>query len=82
MLVVRDDDVVLEHSFYDQDGVLVKSLKTNEIKTFSGRTIPSIQRMQKVDAEGEWTEIRILKAEYGIKIPPRMFTLTNLRNPR
>ena len=82
VLTIRDDDVVLEHAFYDQDGNLVKSLKTNEIKTFSGRTVPSIQRMQKVDAEGEWTEIRIIKAKYGVKIPPRTFTLTNLRNPR
>jgi outer membrane lipoprotein-sorting protein len=82
ILTIREDDVVLEHAFYDQDGELVKSLKTNEIKSFSGRTVPSIQRMQKVGAEGEWTEVRILTAKYGVKIPPRTFTLTNLRNPR
>lgn len=82
VLTIRDDDVVLEHAFYDQDGALVKALKTTEIKIFSGRTVPSIQRMQKVGAEGEWTEIRIKRADYGIKIPPRTFTLTNLRNPR
>ena len=82
VLQIRDDDVVLEHAFYDQDGQLIKKLTTLEIKAFSGRTIPAVQRMQKVDAEGEWTEIRINKAEYGIKISNRTFTLTNLRNPR
>jgi hypothetical protein len=82
VLQIRDDDVVLEHAFYDQDGQLVKKLTTLAIKEFSGRTVPAIQRMQKVDEEGEWTEVRVNKAEYGIAIKSRTFTLSNLRNPR
>lgn len=79
---VRADDVVLSHEFYDQDGQLVKSLTTREVKIFSGRAVPSIQRMQKAGVENEWTEIRIKTAKYGVTIPARTFTLTNLRNPR
>ncbi|MDX1812428.1 MAG: outer membrane lipoprotein-sorting protein [Gammaproteobacteria bacterium] len=82
VLKVRDDDVLLEHAFYDQDGKLIKKLVTLEIKVFSGRTIPAVQRMQKVETKGEWTEVRVSKAEYGIDIPGRTFTLTRLRNPR
>lgn len=82
VLQIRDDDVVLEHAFYDQDGQLVKKLTTLAIKEFSGRTVPAIQRMQKVGEEGEWTEVRVNRAEYGIEISSRTFTLTNLRNPR
>jgi len=82
VLQIRDDDVILEHAFYDQDGELIKKLSTLEIKEFSGRAIPAIQRMQKTDSEGEWTEIRIHVADYSVKIPTRTFTLTNLRNPR
>ncbi|MDH5546295.1 MAG: outer membrane lipoprotein-sorting protein [Gammaproteobacteria bacterium] len=79
---IRDDDVILEHAFYDQDGKLIKSLTTRELKTFSNRTVPSIQRMQSVDKPDEWTEIRMKNVRYGIRIPERTFTLTNLRNPR
>ena len=82
LMRVREDYVVLEHSFYDQDGKLVKTLKTTEVKNFSGREVPSIQRMQSVDKENEWTEVRIKEAKYGIKISDRTFTLSNLRNPR
>ena len=40
------------------------------------------QRMQKVEAPDEYTEIQVLSARYEIDIPDRMFTLSNLRNPR
>lgn len=82
VLKIRDDHVVLEHRFYDQDGELVKQLRTLEVGEMGGRTIALRQRMQKVDEPGEWTEIRMNAVEYGIDIPDRVFTLSNLRNPR
>ena len=81
-LRIRDDYVVLEHRFYDQDGELVKALKTLEIEEMSGRTIASRQRMVKEDEPEEWTEIEVLSVEYEIDIRDSVFTLSNLRNPR
>lgn len=82
VLRIRDDNVVLEHSFYDQDGELVKALESLEIGEMGGRMVALRQRMAKVDAADEWTEIRVLDVEYDIEVPDSLFTLSNLRNPR
>ncbi len=81
-LRIREDHVVLEHRFYDQDGELVKALKTLAIDEMGGRTIASRQRMAKADASEKWTEIEVLSVEYEIDIGDSVFTLSNLRNPR
>ena len=82
VLRIREDNVVLEHSFYDQDGELVKTLQSLEIGEMGGRVVALVQRMAKVDTPDEWTEIRVLAVEYDIDVPDSMFTLSNLRNPR
>ncbi len=82
VLRIREDHVVLEHSFYDQDGELVKSLRSLEIGVMGGRTVALRQRMSKADAPEEWTEIQIASVEYEIDIRDSLFTLSNLRNPR
>ena len=50
ILVIRDDSVLVEHRFYDQDGALVKALRTLEIGAMGGRTVAIRQRMEKADA--------------------------------
>jgi outer membrane lipoprotein-sorting protein len=82
VLTIRADHVVLEHAFYDQDGQVVKTLKTLEIGDMGGRTIATRQRMQKADEPGEWTEIAVLEVEYDLELRDSLFTLSNLRNPR
>ena len=82
VLRIREDHVVLEHRFYDQDDELVKSLESLEIAEMGGRTVARRQRMTKTDEPEEWTEIQINSVEYEIDIPDSMFTLSNLRNPR
>lgn len=79
---VRDDYLLLEHSFYDQGNVLVKTLTTQEIKTMGGKAIAARQRMQKADKPDEWTEIATREAQFGLDLPASLFTLANLRNPR
>ncbi|MDJ0761024.1 MAG: outer membrane lipoprotein-sorting protein [Woeseiaceae bacterium] len=82
VLMIREDHVVLEHRFYDQDGALVKALTTLEIDDMGGRTVASRQRMQKTDEADEWTEISVQKVEYEVDVTDSLFTLSNLRNPR
>lgn len=81
-LRIREDHVVVEHRFYDQDGELVKALETLEIEEMGGRTIASRQRMAKADVPEEWTQIEVVSVEYEIDISDSVFTLSNLRNPR
>lgn len=82
VLTIRDDHVMLEHAFYDQDDELVKTLKSLEIAELGGRTIAKRQRMIKVDEPDEWTEISVNEVEYEIELKDSVFTLSNLRNPR
>ena len=82
VLVVREDNVLIEHRFYDQDNELVKTLRTLEIGEMGGRTVAVQQRMAKVDTSDEWTEIIIDSIEFDVELSDNVFTLSNLRNPR
>ena len=82
VLKIRDDHVVTEHAFYDQDGALVKTLITTDIGEMGGRTIAKRQRMVKTEDADEWTEIAVLEVEYELDLKDSLFTLSNLRNPR
>lgn len=82
ILNIRNDNVVLEHRFYDQDNELIKRLQSLEIGEMGGRMIVTRQRMERVDEPSEWTEIRIDSMQYDLKLSDSLFTLSNLRNPR
>lgn len=82
ILTVRDDKILLAEDFYDQDGILVKSMTALEIGEMGGRVIAIRQRMQKTDTPDEWTEMQVLDTEYDVELADSLFTLSNLRNPR
>ncbi len=82
VLTVRDDKILLAEDFYDQDGILVKSMTALEIGEMGGRIIAIRQRMQKTDTPDEWTEMQVLDTEYDVELADSLFTLSNLRNPR
>ena len=82
VLRIRDDNVLLSQEFYDQEGVLVKALRTLEVGKMGGRTLAIRQRMAKVDTEDEWTEIGFDSIEFDVDLSDNLFTRSNLRNPR
>ncbi|MDT8281356.1 MAG: outer membrane lipoprotein-sorting protein [Gammaproteobacteria bacterium] len=82
VLTIRDDYVLLEQQFWDQDSALVKTLKTLEIKILGGRTVASKIRMVKMETPDEWTEMSVLDIQFDQAFDDSLFTLSNLRNPR
>jgi outer membrane lipoprotein-sorting protein len=82
VLTVRDDYVLMEQQFWDQDGVLVKSMKTLEVEEMGGRAVARVMRMGKVDTPGEWTQLTANSIEFDLELADKLFTLSNLRNPR
>ena len=82
IITVRDDYVLIEQQFWDQDNVLVKSMKALEIKELGGRTVASIIRMGKVDEPEEWTEMSVQDIKFDVAHDDSLFTLSSLRNPR
>ncbi len=82
ILRVRDDFVLLEHTFYDQDMEPVKRMEALEVGMMGGRMLAISERMAKIDTPEEYTQFTILEAQFDISLPDNMFTLSNLRNPR
>ena len=81
-LKIREDHIFLSQAFYDEDLKLVKALTTLEIKMLGGRLFPKVWRMQKADAQGEYTELNYEELSFKEDLPKNLFTLSNLRNPR
>jgi outer membrane lipoprotein-sorting protein len=79
---VRDDDLLLEETFFDQDGKAVKRLSARQIGTLGGRRYVVKLRMSKLEEPGEWTELDYREASFALDLPDGLFTLSNLRNPR
>ena len=82
MLKIRDDFVLLEDQFWDQDGELVKVKKATAVAEMGGRQVARVLRMGKVETPEEWTEMKVSEIEFDIELPEGIFTLSNLRNPR
>ncbi len=82
VVTIRDDHLLLEHDFYDQSGVLLKKLTTQDIRQMGGKVIATRERMQRTDKPDEWTEVITKEARFGINVQDSVFTLSNLRNPR
>lgn len=79
---VRDDYVLLEHTFYDQAMKPVKRMEITEIRNMGGKLIATKEKMYKTDTPDEWTRIEVNEAQFGIDIPKSRFTHSSLRNPR
>ena len=82
ILYVRDDFVLLEEQFWDQDGKLVKTMKAMEVAKLGGRMLATRLRMNNHEKPDEWTEMATKSAEFDIALNAHVFTLSNLRNPR
>ena len=82
VLTIRDDYVLMEEQFWDQDGVLVKSLQTLEVAEMGGRPVARVMRMGKTETPDEWTQLTAERIEFDVDLPDSLFTLSNLRNPR
>ncbi len=82
VLRIRDDFVLLEQQYWDQDDRLVKSMKTLQVEEMGGRAVATIMRMGKRETPDEWTEIITSTIEFNLDLPASIFTLSNLRNPR
>lgn len=82
VLKIRDDNILLERGFYDQDGKLIKIMRASDIGMVSGRIYAKVMRMENLEHTGEWTEVVHDKVVFGLAIPDSTFTLANLQNPR
>jgi outer membrane lipoprotein-sorting protein len=79
---IRDDHLLLEQTFFDQDRKPVKALKATDVGRLGGKVYVTTLRMERLEEPGHWTDIQYRRARFGLDLPDSLFTLANLRNPR
>ena len=82
VLKVRDDHVLMEQQYWDQDDVLVKIMKVSEVVEMDGRSIAKVMRMHKIETPDKWTEVVNHVVDFDVELSSNTFTLSNLRNAR
>lgn len=79
---IRDDYVVMEETFYDQDMKPARRMVADKIATLGDRPYPVTMTMHPLDMPNQWTRIDTADGRFNISVPDYLFTLSNLQNPR
>jgi outer membrane lipoprotein-sorting protein len=79
---VRDDYVVIEETFFDQDMKPARRMQTESVGVLGGRPYPVSMSMHPLDQPAQWTRIDTAEARFNTSVPAYLFTLSNLQNPR
>lgn len=80
MWISVDDFFQMKLMFYDEDGELVKTHLSSEIKTFDDRTLPSVIEIQPADEEDQKTIITLKAMLFNQKIAPEFFSIQNMKH--
>jgi len=79
---IRDDDVVIEETFFDQDLKPVRHMVTERIGPLGGRPYPLVMTMHPLDSPAQWTRIETRDGRFDLPLPAYLFSLSNLQYPR
>ena len=82
ILKIRDDHIILQQSFLDDNGVMVKEMTSDKIEQVGGKLFPSIWYMRKAEAKDEYTRLHYLKADFDVRVPDRYFTVSHLKSAK
>ncbi len=72
----------LKGEYYDEDGFLVNTIIASDIKTFSGKKLPSHMEFIPEEKPGNKTIIDYLEWKFNIKIPDKYFTTRFMKRLR
>jgi outer membrane lipoprotein-sorting protein len=81
-LQIREDGILLEEIFYDEDLEPVKIMTSHQIEMIGGRLFPKLWKMRKMETEDAYTELIYRELTFEETLPESLFSLSNLRNPR
>lgn len=79
---LRDDYVMVEEIYYDQDMKPARTMTADKIGPLGDRSYPLVMTMHPADTPGSWTRIETSSASFNLPLPEYLFTLSNLQNPR
>lgn len=82
VLNVRDDYVMIEETYFDQDMKPVRRMVADKVAQLGGRPYPVVMTMHPLGAPSQWTRIDTSEGRFNASVPDYVFTLSNLQNPR
>ncbi len=79
---IRDDHVLIEQEFFDEDRMSVKRMTAHDIQMMGGRMFPKIWKMQETDKTDQYTLLRYHSISFSENLPDRLFTINALKTGR
>lgn len=79
-MVIRDDYVLLELTYYDQDMQPVKQMRSLEVAELGGRMMAVSMRMVDLEQPEQFTEVHYDDMQFDIELEDRMFTVFALKS--
>ena len=79
-LKIRDDHVILEQVFFDEDFKPVKRMTASNIHMMSGRNFPQIWKMQEAGAADQYTLLHYHELSFLDDLPDHIFTNNQLKS--
>lgn len=81
-LTIREDGVLLRQAFFDEDGILVKEMTTQEVGMLGGRLFPRVWIMKKAEETERYTQLTYKELEFDKALPSNLFSLSSLKTRR
>ena len=81
-MLIREDAVMLELVYYDQDMVPLKKKESLKIAQLGGRTMATQMRMGDLDSPDSYTEVSYEAMDFGVELEDRLFTVFSLQSGR
>ena len=81
-MVIRDDYVLISLTYFDQEMVPVKQMKTLEITELGGRMMATRMRMLEFETPDQYTELVYDDMDFDVELEDRMFTVFALQSGR
>jgi outer membrane lipoprotein-sorting protein len=83
IVAVREEGLVpVWQHFYDENGRLMRVMNFRDVKSFDGKTVPSVIEIMPQNKEGHKTVIQFLKAAFDSPIDEKTFTRRNLQKSK
>ena len=78
-LKIRQDHILLQEAFYDEDLKLVKTLTYSDIRMIGGRRVPTLLKMQKAGHAARYTSLKFDDIVFDQELPDGLFTINSLQ---
>ena len=81
-MIIREDFVLLELTYFDQDLEPLKQMRTLAISEWDGRAVASTLRMVDLEEPDHFTEVTYDDMSFDVELEDRLFTVFALQSGR